>query len=142
MRVVLDTDVVLSAVLSPLGASRQWLTAGLRGEITMLVSVPLLFEYEAVLTRPNHLARAGASTADIGLLLDAVTRQSEPVAISYLWRPSLRDPADEMVLEAAVNGGAEWIVTFNVGDYAGAGRFAIRVGQPGPAWRAFRGNLS
>ena len=138
MRVVLDTDVVLSAFVSPHGASRLWLTAALRREVRMLVSVPLALEYEAVLTRPEHLVRANASPADAGLLLDAIVRRCERVAITYLWRPTLRDPDDEMVLEAAVNGGAEWIITFNIDDYAGAERFGINVGQPGPAWRHLR----
>jgi putative PIN family toxin of toxin-antitoxin system len=136
----LDTDVVLSAFLSPGGASRLWLRAALRLDVTMLISVPLALEYEAVLTRPEHLRRARASVRDVGLLLDAVVRQGERIAISYLWRPTLRDPADEMVLETAVNGRADWIVTFNVDDYAGAGRFGINIGRPGPAWRCLQEN--
>lgn len=101
----------------------------------MLISVPLALEYEAVLMRPEHLRRSRASEADVHLLLDAIVRQGERVAISYLWRPALRDPGDEMVLETAVNGHAAWIVTFNVDDYVGAERFGINVGRPGPVWR-------
>ena len=142
MRVVLDTDVMLAAFLSPQGASRLWLSAALRQENQMLISVPLVLEYEAVLTRPEHLRRAGASIAEAQLLLDAIVRMGREVAISYLWRPTLRDPDDEMVLETAVNGGAAWIVTFNIGDYAGAERFGINVGQPGPAWRHIKGKQS
>jgi putative PIN family toxin of toxin-antitoxin system len=140
MRVVLDTDVVLSAFFSPEGASRLWLRAALRLDVTMLISVPLALEYEAVLTRPEHLKRARASLRDVSLLLDAVVRQGERVAISYLWRPTLRDPGDEMVLETAVNGRADWIVTFNIDDYTGAERFGINIGRPGPAWRYVQEN--
>jgi putative PIN family toxin of toxin-antitoxin system len=138
MRLVLDTNVALSAFVSPHGASRLWLRAALRDEVRMLVSVPLALEYEAVMTRPEHLVRANASVRDATRLLDAILRQSEEVAISYLWRPTLRDPADEMVLETAVNGHAEWIVTFNVRDYRGAETFGINVGRPGAAWRYVR----
>lgn len=82
----------------------------------LLVSVPLMLEYEAVLLRPHQLSRARAMRRDIDLLLDAIAEQAEPVPISFLWRPVLRDPDDEMVLETAVNGQADWILTFNVGD--------------------------
>ena len=139
MRVVLDTDVMLAALVSPLGASRQWLSAVLRGEVEALVSVPLVLEYEAVLKRPENLRRANATAEEVERLIDAFVAQAHQVAISYLWRPSLRDPADEMVLEAAVNGSADWIITFNLADYGGAERFHIAIGRPGPVWNLFRG---
>jgi putative PIN family toxin of toxin-antitoxin system len=139
MRVVLDTDVLLAALVSPHGASRQWLYAVLRGEVEVMVSVPLVFEYEAVLVRPENLRRANATASEVGHLIDAFVARAHPVAISYLWRPSLRDPADEMVLEAAVNGNADWIITFNIADYAGAERFHINIGRPGPVWTLFKG---
>jgi putative PIN family toxin of toxin-antitoxin system len=137
MRVVLDTDVMLAALVSPHGASRQWLSAVLRGEVEALVSVPLVLEYEAVLSRPENLRRANATAEEVERLLDAFVARAHPVVISYLWRPSLRDPGDEMVLEAAVNGGADWIITFNLADYAGAKRFHIGVGRPGLVWNLF-----
>jgi predicted nucleic acid-binding protein len=138
MRIVLDTDVMVAAVRSHLGASRLWLRAVLSGEATVLLSVPLALQYEAVLTRPEHLAGSGASAADVGMLLDALCAVCEPVRISYLWRPTLRDPDDEMVLEAAMNGDADRLLTFNERDFAGVGRFNINVARPGPAWRAWR----
>jgi len=134
MRVVLDTDVVLSAFVSPRGASRLWLRAALQRDIQMVLSVPLAIEYESVLRRPQHLARARASTRDVEMLLDAMVRQADLVAISYLWRPILRDPGDDMVLEAAVNGRATLILSFNGSDFVGAQRFGIGVSAPGPAW--------
>ena len=138
MRVVLDTDVMLAALVSPDGASRQWLSAVLRGEAEALVSVPLVLEYEAVLSRPENLRRANATAGEVERLLDAFVAQALPVAISYLWRPILRDPGDEMVLEAAMNGGADWIITFNITDFAGAERFHIGVGRPGLVWNLFK----
>jgi predicted nucleic acid-binding protein len=98
-------------------------------------SVPLALEYEAVLTRPQNLRRAAAEARDADLLLNAILRQAEPVTISYLWRPTLRDPDDEMVLETAVNGRAAWIVTFNLDDFRGADSFGVNIGRPGAAWR-------
>jgi putative PIN family toxin of toxin-antitoxin system len=137
MRVVLDTDVVVSGATSPKGASRLWLLAALRGDVRQLISVPLAFEYEAVLKRPEHLARAGVQPEDIDRLLDSLLRMAELVDIAYSWRPSLRDPGDEMVLEAAINGSADWLITFNERDFAGAARFGINIGQPGEVWREF-----
>jgi putative PIN family toxin of toxin-antitoxin system len=138
MKVVLDTDVIVAAVRSRLGASRAWVRAILTGEVTLLLSVPLALQYEAVLTRPEHLAGAGATVADIDTLLDALIAICEPVAISYLWRPTLRDPDDEMVLEAAMNGGADRLLTFNERDFRNANRFNVIVQRPGPAWHAWR----
>jgi putative PIN family toxin of toxin-antitoxin system len=138
MKIVLDTDVVVAALRSRLGASRSWLHAVLAGEVTLLLSVPLALQYEAVLTRPEHLARSGARIADIGTLLDALCAICEPVGISYLWRPVLREPDDEMVLEVAMNGGADRLLTFNERDFRGASRFNMVVERPGPAWRDWR----
>ena len=83
----------------------------------MLSSVPLFMEYEAVATRPEHLESADATREDIETVLDVLALFVEPVEIHYLWRPRLRDPADDMVLEAAVNGRADAVVTFNRADF-------------------------
>lgn len=79
----------------------------------MLASVPLLIEYQAVMSRPEHLAASRLSPTDVGTLLDAVVAASEPVHLDFLWRPRLPDPDDDMVLETAANGRADAIVTFN-----------------------------
>lgn len=131
MRLVLDTVVVVAGVRSALGASRRLLTAALDRQIAVLLSVPLAIEYEAVLTRPEHLGDAGIGTADVGVLLDALVLVAEPVTFAYLWRPALRDPDDDMVLETAVNGGADAIVTFNCRDFLPeTARFGIAVLRP------------
>jgi predicted nucleic acid-binding protein len=72
MRLALDTDVLVAGLRSRKGASRAWLRAILRGEATLLLSVPLALQYEAVLTRPEHLSASGASPADVTLFLDAL----------------------------------------------------------------------
>src|SRR5258708_3733445 len=136
MEVVLDTDVLVAALRSRLGASRLWLQAILAGEAMLLLSVPLALQYEAVLTRPEHLAGSGATGGEVGRLLDALCAICKPIEISYLWRPMLRDADDEMVLEVAVNGRADRLLTFNERDFKGASRFNMIVGRPGPAWRS------
>lgn len=138
MRLVLDTAAMVAAIRSDTGASRRLLQSALerRHRMRLLVSVPLLIEYEAVLTRAEHLTAAGLSAADIAELLDAVSAVAEPVRLAYLWWPTLPDMDDDMVLEAAVNGRAEGIVTFNLRDFgAAAEQFGIRVLSPGDAVR-------
>jgi hypothetical protein len=82
------------------------LTAALDRRDPLLVSVPLMVEYESVLTRPDHLNAATITSEDVGVLLDAIALIAEPIRISYLWRPVLTDPGDDLVLETAVNGRA------------------------------------
>ena len=125
---------MVAAMRSVAGAARRLLVAGLEGRITMLVSVPLMIEYGAVMTRPEHLAASRLSVEDVEAVLDAVAAVGEPVRLAFLWRPLLRDPDDDMVLEAAVNGRADAIVTFNRRDFGKvAGRFGIEVLSPGEA---------
>jgi putative PIN family toxin of toxin-antitoxin system len=135
MRVVLDSNVLVAGTRSRRGISRLWLRAALMREVTVLVSVPLVFQYEDVLTRPEHLAAANASPTQIRFLLDSLCSVAEAVEIAFLWRPTLSDPDDEMVLETAINGRADWLVTFNVRDFAGAGSFDFQIGTPAQAWR-------
>jgi len=113
MRLVLDTDVFLAGILSRRGASRVLIEGGLRGRFAWMMSPPLFLEYEAVLLRAKNLAAAGISMADAGHLLAGVADAIEPVAMDFLWRPQLTDPADEMVLETAVNGNVRYLVSFN-----------------------------
>jgi putative PIN family toxin of toxin-antitoxin system len=117
MLVVFDTDVVVAGIRSPTGASAELLRMARNGKITPVVSVPLVLEYEAVATRPEHLAASGLSVEDIHVILDVLVGVSEWTRIYYLYRPATRDPADEMVLEAALNSGAQAIITFNKRDY-------------------------
>jgi putative PIN family toxin of toxin-antitoxin system len=138
MKIVLDTDVIVAAVRSRRGASRAWLRAILSREATLLLSVPLALQYEAVPTRPEHLAASGADVRQMRSLLDALCAVRTPVEIPFLWRPMLRDPDDEMVLEVAASGRADFLLTFNDRDFAGAERLGVAVARPGPAWRKWR----
>ncbi len=92
MRLVIDTNVMVAALRSDAGASRWLLRAALerRRGLTLLVSVPLLIEYEAVMTRADHLKAAGLSVGEVEALLDAVAAVAEPVRLAYLWRPRCR----------------------------------------------------
>ena len=128
---------MVAAIRSDAGASKRLLLAALeRGAPRLLVSVPLLIEYEAVLSRPEHLRASSLSLAEIGVLLDAVAAVCEPVRLAYLWRPALPDADDDMVLETAVNGRADAIVTFNIRDFAGpTAQFGVAVLTPGSALR-------
>ena len=131
VRIVLDTDAIVAAMRSPTGASASIIRKARRGKIALLLSVPLAMEYEAVCVRPEHQLAAGLSEQEVHIFVDAVIAIAEPVKIHYLWRPQLRDPSDEMVLEAAVNGRANLLITFNVRDYGTApARFGIEVMTP------------
>ena len=128
--------MVVAAVRSDRGASRVLLTAALQRRYLVLASVPLMLQYEAVLTRPEHLAAASISTADAEVLLDAFCLVVEPVRISYLWRPVLPDSGDDLVLETAVNGRADVIVTFNRRHFEPwASGFSLEILAPGDAVR-------
>jgi predicted nucleic acid-binding protein len=107
------------------------LDAALKGRLEILVSAALVLEYEAVLTRAEHLRVSELSLAEVEGLLDSICRTATEVTIQWHWRPQLHDPDDEMVLEAAINGHAEAIVTFNRVDFVrGARRFGLKVLSP------------
>jgi predicted nucleic acid-binding protein len=108
----------------------------------MLASVPLMLEYEAVLTRPEQLSETGLTATETNEILDAIAAVVEPVALRFLWRPRLQDPADEMVLDTAVNGQADRLVTFNLRHLRDAAMtFGIRATPPGETWREIRGAI-
>lgn len=130
-RIVLDTNILVAASRSRNGASFALLQALRAGRYTALVSVPLMLEYEAVLKRSEHLIASNRNLSMTDAFLDALSLLVEPVHLHYLWRPQLRDPADEMVLETALNGRAEALVTLNVGDFTAASRFRLPVLPPG-----------
>jgi putative PIN family toxin of toxin-antitoxin system len=139
MRVVLDTDVIVAGMRSPGGASAAILRQARQGRITLLVSVPLAMEYEAVCSEAEHRLAAGLSEREVEMYLDGVIAMAEPVKAHFLWRPQLRDPGDEMVLEATVNGQAELLVTFNVPDFGDVpSRFGIELMIPRDALERIR----
>ena len=130
---------MVAALRSGQGASRQLLIGALERRLTLLISVPLMIEYEAVLMRTEHRAAAGLSAKEMMAVLDTVAAVAEPVRLSFLWRPALADPDDDMVLETAANGQAAWIATFNLRDFAAAAKnLGCRIDQPGNVLREWR----
>ncbi|WP_204369103.1 putative toxin-antitoxin system toxin component, PIN family [Methylocucumis oryzae] len=127
----MDTNILVAASRSRNGASHALLLALKKHQYTALASVPLMLEYEAVLKRPEQLAFTGHTLSTTDDFLNALSLFIEPVHLHYLWRPQLRDPADEMVLETALNGSAEALVTLNVSDFVTAKHFRLPVLTPG-----------
>lgn len=139
MKLVVDTDVIVSAMRSPSGASAALLALLLQKKAHMLVSVAMALEYEAVCMMAEHRLAADADEKQVRNLLNAVMDVIVPVEVHYQWRPQLADAGDEMVLEAAVNGQADAIVSFNHRDYRTApGRFGIEILSPAEALRRIR----
>lgn len=134
----MDTDVVVAALRSPSGASAELLRMARQGRIRLAASVSLFVEYESVCTRQPHLDAAGLNPNDVRCFLDALASLVDPVKIHFLWRPQLRDPADELVLEAAVNAGANALITFNLRHFEVAAHdFGLPVSRPGPFLQDF-----
>ena len=97
----------------------------------MLANVALALEYEAICRRAEHILASGLTPGEVEIFVTAVVAMAEPVESHFMWRPQLRDPADEIVLEAAANGQAAAIVTFNLRDFGLVPRqFGIEVLTP------------
>ncbi|GMV44087.1 MAG: hypothetical protein AMXMBFR64_58030 [Myxococcales bacterium] len=126
--VVIDTNVLVAGLKSSRGASHGVLQCLGDGAFALALSVPLVLEYEAVLLRGS--LELNLSTTDFASVLDYLCSVGRAQAIFYLWRPLLRDPKDDMVLEVAVAAGGVPIVTFNKRDFRGAEKFAVPLWTP------------
>jgi putative PIN family toxin of toxin-antitoxin system len=132
MKVVIDTKVLVAGLMSRRGASYQIIRGIALDIVDLAISVPLYLEYEDVLKRPAIIRQTGLSARDIDMILDLIADKGHHAPIHFAWRPQLRDAKDEMVLEAATNGGAKAIVAFNKRDFIPAvSDFDIRVMSPG-----------
>jgi predicted nucleic acid-binding protein len=139
VRILLDTNVVIAAMRSPLGASAELLRRIDQGRATMLLTVALALEYETQCMLADHRLAAGLTALEAGIFVDGLIAMAEPVRSYFRWRPQLHDPGDELVLEAAVNGRADAIVTFNEKDLREAKLgFGIAVIRPGEALRRIK----
>jgi putative PIN family toxin of toxin-antitoxin system len=127
-RIVLDTNILVSALRSRSGASFRLLSLIDSGKYVPCVSVSLILEYEAATKK--QAKTLGLTHSDIDNILDYICLVAEHRKVYYLWRPTLKDPNDDMVLELAVSGKVEAIVTYNRGDFKGAERFGIRIISP------------
>ena len=132
-RIVVDTNVLVSAILSPDGAAREVLRRCLTGRARPLMGNALFMEYEDVLSRGALLSAAPVGPEDRAALLNAVLGVCLWVDVAFLWRPNLPDEADNHLIELAIAGNAGWIVTGNTRDIA-AGELvfeSVRVVTPG-----------
>ncbi len=128
-KIVVDTNVLVAAMRSDLGASFKLVSlVGETRKFKICVSVPLVFEYEDVLNRVDVVPQA--TSLEIHRFLSYICSVAIPCDIFYLWRPHLQDPKDEMVLELAVAGGCDTIVTYNRRDFAGTEKFGILILNP------------
>ena len=125
VRAILDTNVIVSAMRSDRGTAFKVLSLVGTGRFEIIVSVALVLEYEAALARWTSV-----SAEEISGLLDYLCSVADRQKIFYLWRPYLRDPMDDHVLEVAVASRSEVIVTFNKRDFVGCERFGLRVVEP------------
>jgi putative PIN family toxin of toxin-antitoxin system len=126
--IVMDTNVLVAALRSREGASFKVLSLVDSGKFTLCLSVPLLLEYEAASKKQSKAT--GLTAADVDTIIDYLCLVGEHYKVYYLWRPFLRDPKDDMVLELAVASNAESIVTYNRADFKGANQFGVKVITP------------
>lgn len=139
MKVAFDTDVIVASLRGRSGASNALLHALSAGQVEAVASVPMMLEYEAILMRPEQRQATGMSVQDVNIFLDTLALLIIPVMPYFLWRPQLRDPDDEMVLDAAINGGAKAVITFNVQDFLPAStQFNVQVLTPAEVLRQLR----
>jgi putative PIN family toxin of toxin-antitoxin system len=130
-RIVLDTSVVVAGLRTRLGAGNAVLRLVAQGRLVILATPPLFLEYEEVLKRPEHQLVHGLAPEAIDGFLAELAALIEPVEVHFQWRPQSRDPNDEMVLEAAINGRADALVTYNVADFVGiTERFKVPLLRP------------
>ncbi|HKS19493.1 MAG TPA: putative toxin-antitoxin system toxin component, PIN family [Bradyrhizobium sp.] len=138
-RVVLDTDVIVTALRSATGGSNAVLREVALGRLRPLVIPALFLEYEAVLKRPEQRLAHGLGLKAIDRFLSALASSCQAVEVSFQWRPQLSDPNDEMVLETAINGHADALITHNVRDFAQAAeKFGLQVLKPAELLKELR----
>jgi len=130
MNIVLDTSVLVAAMRSRHGASQRLLRMLPSPRFTSALSLALYMEWQAVLTRPEHLPPGIDAEKMLGFLryLASISHLQE---VHYLWRPFLRDPDDDMVLECAVASDSRFIVTHNVKDFRRTGELGVIAATPG-----------
>jgi putative PIN family toxin of toxin-antitoxin system len=128
INVTIDTNVLIGALKSNRGASYKLLMSLTENLFVANVSVPLFIEYESVAKREGLIV--GLTSKEIDAILDYFLSKSNIQKIFYLWRPFLKDPKDDLVLEVAVKSQSEYIITFNKKDFVGCKKFGIKVVTP------------
>ena len=128
IQIVIDTNIFVSALKNNTGASFYLLNLIGKNEFETNISVPLIMEYEAVAYR--FLRQTNLTASDLNNILDYICYVSNKHKINYLWRPFLKDPKDDFVLELAVKAGSQYIITFNKKDFGNIQKFGITALTP------------
>ena len=127
-KIVVDTNVIVSALKSRRGFSFKLLSMIDDERIEISISVPLVLEYEDAIKREK--LKIGLSKNDIDAVLDYICFVGKEKEIFYLWRPYLKDPKDDMILELAVESACSFIITFNKDDFKGIDKFGLEALKP------------
>jgi putative PIN family toxin of toxin-antitoxin system len=127
-RVILDTNVILAAMRSQSGASHRLLMTIGHAQWQSVVTPALMYEYEDVVRRPGNVP--GLSAQDITDILDLIYRKSHRQMIWFSWRPASPDPGDDLVLDAAIAGGCDFVVSFNERHLRATRDFGIEILTP------------
>ncbi|RUR72850.1 PIN domain-containing protein [Chlorogloeopsis fritschii PCC 6912] len=120
IKIVVDTGVFISALIGSKGPSRELIRRCLKGEYQPLMGNALFAEYESVIQREEIIIKCPLPSAEISTLLASFMSVSQWISIYYLWRPNLKDEADNHLIELAVAGNAQIIATNNVKDFQNA----------------------
>lgn len=130
MRIVLDTNVLVAAGRSKHGASNKLISLMPDPRFVPAISPALYLEYLGVLLRPENLLASVRTSGDVIGFVRKLLSYSHRQRIYFLWRPTLRDPDDDFILELAIASGSSYIVTFNKRDFAGSETFGIKAIWP------------
>lgn len=127
-KIVIDTNVFISALKSKKGASFKLLFAASREKFEQNVSPSLVFEYESVAKRNS--SEITLNESEIDTILDMICQRSNKCQIYFLWRPYLKDPRDDFILELAVESQSDFIITYNKNDFKGIDKFGVKTLTP------------
>ncbi len=126
--IVIDTCVLISALRSRNGASFKPLSLIDSKKFSFFLSVPLVLEYEAVAKRMSR--NIGLTYLDIEDIIDYLCTVGKHRKVHFLWRPNLKDPSDDFVLELAVESECNYIVTHNIKDFKDIKKFNLKAITP------------
>lgn len=133
---ILDTSVLVAGLRSKRGASFQLIQAIRAGDLEISVSVALVLEYESVLLRPGLIP--AFAPQEILRILDAICLMAQHSKVFFAWRPFLKDPNDDLVLELAIAASAPYIITHNISDFAGSDTLGVQAITPANALKIIK----